>query len=61
MTPGSRMFFQATGAFAEFERGMIRSRVLAGLERARARGVVSVRPRDLVPRIGTGAALPDGR
>jgi len=31
-TPAGRMFFQVTGAFAEFERGMIRSRVLAGLE-----------------------------
>ena len=26
-TPAGRMFFQVTGAFAEFERGMIRSRV----------------------------------
>jgi DNA invertase Pin-like site-specific DNA recombinase len=30
-TPAGRMFFQVTGAFAEFERGMIRSRVIAGL------------------------------
>jgi DNA invertase Pin-like site-specific DNA recombinase len=34
-----------TGAFAEFEGGMIRSRVMAGLERARARGVRLGRPR----------------
>ena len=34
-SPAGRMFFQVTGAFAEFERGMIRSRVVAGLERAR--------------------------
>jgi DNA invertase Pin-like site-specific DNA recombinase len=33
------MIFQVTGAFAEFERGIIRSRVMAGLERARSRGV----------------------
>jgi DNA invertase Pin-like site-specific DNA recombinase len=39
------MFFQVTGAFAEFERGMIRSRVMAGLERARSRGVRLGRPR----------------
>jgi DNA invertase Pin-like site-specific DNA recombinase len=39
------MFFHITGAFAEFERGMIRSRVVAGLERARARGVRLGRPR----------------
>ena len=38
-TPAGRMFFQVTGAFAEFERGMIRSRVMAGLERAKSRGV----------------------
>jgi DNA invertase Pin-like site-specific DNA recombinase len=44
-TPTGRMFFQVTGAFAEFERGMIRSRVMAGLERARARGVRLGRPR----------------
>ena len=37
-TPAGKMFFAITGAFAEFERGMIRSRVMAGLERARAKG-----------------------
>jgi DNA invertase Pin-like site-specific DNA recombinase len=35
ITPAGRMFFQVTGAFAEFERGMLRGRVMAGLERAR--------------------------
>lgn len=44
-TPGGRMFFQVTGAFAEFERAMIRSRVKAGLERAKARGVRLGRPK----------------
>src|SRR5215469_12581333 len=44
-TPAGRMFFQVMGAFAEFERGMIRSRVNAGLARARARGVKLGRPR----------------
>jgi DNA invertase Pin-like site-specific DNA recombinase len=43
-TPAGRMFFQITGAFAEFERAMIQSRVKAGLERARARGVRLGRP-----------------
>jgi DNA invertase Pin-like site-specific DNA recombinase len=43
-TPAGRMFFQITGAFAEFEREMIRSRVKAGLDRARARGVRLGRP-----------------
>jgi DNA invertase Pin-like site-specific DNA recombinase len=44
-TAAGRMFFQVTGAFAEFERAMIRSRVGAGLERARARGVRLGRPK----------------
>ena len=37
-TPAGRLLFQITGAFAEFERSMIRSRVNAGLARARAQG-----------------------
>jgi len=44
-TPSGRMFFSVTGAFAEFERDMIRCRVNAGLDRARARGVKLGRPR----------------
>jgi DNA invertase Pin-like site-specific DNA recombinase len=44
-TPAGRMFFHVTGTFAEFEREMIRSRVNAGLERARARGVKLGRPK----------------
>ena len=43
-TPAGRMFFHVTGAFAEFERDLIRSRVNAGLDRARARGVKLGRP-----------------
>ncbi len=44
-TPTGRMSFQITGAFAEFERAMIRSRVRAGLDRAKARGVRLGRPK----------------
>ncbi len=44
-TPAGRMFLQGTGAFAECERAMIRSRVNAGLARARARGVKLGRPK----------------
>jgi DNA invertase Pin-like site-specific DNA recombinase len=44
-TPAGRMFFHVTGAFAEFEHDMIRSRVNAGLARARARGVKLGRPK----------------
>jgi DNA invertase Pin-like site-specific DNA recombinase len=34
MTPMGKLVFQVTGAFAEFERTMIRQRVKAGLKRA---------------------------
>jgi DNA invertase Pin-like site-specific DNA recombinase len=38
-TPSGRAMFQMCGVFAEFERGMIRERVNAGLSRAKERGV----------------------
>ena len=37
-TPSGRAMFQMMGVFAEFERAMIRERVLAGLARARQEG-----------------------
>jgi len=37
--------FQVCGAFAEFERSMIRQRVLAGLKRAVAQGKTLGRPK----------------
>ena len=37
-SPGGRLLFQICGALAEFERGLIRERTLAGLQAARARG-----------------------
>lgn len=37
-TPAGRMMFQMVGVFAEFEREMIRERVRAGIDRARAGG-----------------------
>jgi DNA invertase Pin-like site-specific DNA recombinase len=37
-TPSGRAMFQMLGVFAEFERAMIRERVIAGLARARADG-----------------------
>ena len=43
-TPAGRLMFQITGAFAEFERSMIRQRVRAGLKRAVARGKRLGRP-----------------
>jgi DNA invertase Pin-like site-specific DNA recombinase len=44
-TPAGRLMFQVTGAFAEFERSMIRQRVNAGLKRAVAAGKKLGRPR----------------
>ena len=37
-TPSGRAMFQMLGVFAEFERAMIRERVMSGLARARAEG-----------------------
>ena len=44
-TPGGKALFQMMGVFAEFEREMIRERVCAGLEKARAKGKRLGRPR----------------
>ena len=44
-TPAGRLMFQVTGAFAEFERSMIRQRVHAGLKRAVDRGKRLGRPK----------------
>ncbi len=44
-TPAGRAMFGMLGVFAEFERAMIRERVMAGLERARAKGKRLGRPR----------------
>jgi DNA invertase Pin-like site-specific DNA recombinase len=38
-SPAGRLLLQLMGAFAEFERGLIRERVKAGVDRARAKGV----------------------
>jgi DNA invertase Pin-like site-specific DNA recombinase len=43
-TPSGRAMFQMLGVFAEFERAMIRERVMAGLARATAEGVRLGRP-----------------
>jgi DNA invertase Pin-like site-specific DNA recombinase len=44
-TPAGRLMFQITGAFAEFERSMIRQRVRAGLKRAIEQGKQLGRPK----------------
>jgi DNA invertase Pin-like site-specific DNA recombinase len=43
------MMMQMLDAFAEFERGMIRERSMAGLQAAMIRGVHCGRPRSLSP------------
>jgi DNA invertase Pin-like site-specific DNA recombinase len=43
-TPAGKLMFQVCGAFAEFERSMIRQRVKAGLKRAVAQGKRLGRP-----------------
>jgi DNA invertase Pin-like site-specific DNA recombinase len=44
-TPAGRLMFQVTGAFAEFERSMIRQRVNVGLKRAVEQGKRLGRPK----------------
>jgi len=44
-TPTGRMIFTFLAALAEFERALIRERVLAGVQAAKARGVKFGRPR----------------
>lgn len=44
-TPAGKAMFQMLGVFSEFERAMIKERVKAGLERARAKGKTLGRPK----------------
>jgi DNA invertase Pin-like site-specific DNA recombinase len=44
-TPTGKLMFQIVGAFAEFEREIIRQRVLSGVAHARAQGIRLGRPR----------------
>ena len=54
-TPAGRMLFQVIGAMAEFERELIRERVVAGIRRAKAKGKRLGRPRvDVSPRTVAG-------
>lgn len=47
-----RLFMQILGAFAEFERELIRERTIAGLERAKAQGKILGRPRKAIKKQG---------
>jgi len=44
-TPTGKILFTMISAFAEFERAIIRERVIAGMEKARARGTRLGRPK----------------
>jgi DNA invertase Pin-like site-specific DNA recombinase len=60
-TPSGRMLFGMLGVFSEFERAMIRDRVLAGLHRARSSGKRLGRPPTTPFRIARiRAALAEG-
>jgi DNA invertase Pin-like site-specific DNA recombinase len=59
-TANGKLFFQIFGAFAEFEREMIRERIFLGLERARGQGKHCGRPagsKDKKPRRKSGYNL----
>jgi DNA invertase Pin-like site-specific DNA recombinase len=61
-TPSGRMLFGMLSVFSEFERSMIRDRVMAGLDRARSSGKRLGRPRTTPFKIGRiRAALDEGR
>ena len=44
-TPSGKLFFTIVAAFAQFEREIIRERVIAGLENAKSKGKVLGRPK----------------
>jgi DNA invertase Pin-like site-specific DNA recombinase len=47
-TPSGRLLFHVLASIAEFERDLIRDRVIAGMRRARAQGIRIGRPRTLI-------------
>src|SRR3981081_583974 len=48
-TPAGRMMMQMVGAFAEFERAMLKARTKAGLDAARKEGRIGGRPPQVPP------------
>lgn len=46
-SPSGRLFFHIVGAMAEFERGVLKERVAAGLAHARSQGRLGGRPRKM--------------
>jgi DNA invertase Pin-like site-specific DNA recombinase len=59
-TPAGRLLFHVLAAISEFERDLIRDRVLAGLRRAKAQGVRLGRPRAVVDVLRARAMLAEG-
>ena len=60
-TPSGRAMFQMLGVFAEFERAMIRERVVAGLTRAKAEGTRLGRPATVADDAAKVRAIRAGR
>jgi DNA invertase Pin-like site-specific DNA recombinase len=60
-TSMGKLFYQLSGAFAEFERDCIRERVKAGLRNARAKGKTLGRPRSIVDAARIGHLHIQGR
>jgi len=60
-TPAGRLLFHVLAAISEFERDLIRDRVLAGLRRAKSQGVRLGRPRVLVDRVRAERLLATGQ
>lgn len=60
-TPAGRLLFHMLAAIAEFEKDLIRDRVLAGLRRARAQGIRIGRPKRLVDMRRAQALLDGGQ
>jgi DNA invertase Pin-like site-specific DNA recombinase len=56
-TPSGRAMFQMLGVFAEFERSMIRERVMAGLARAKAEGTRLGRPASIADDVAKVRAI----
>jgi DNA invertase Pin-like site-specific DNA recombinase len=59
-TPSGRLLFHVLAAISEFERDLIRDRVMAGLVRARAQGRSLGRPRKLIDRARAERLLATG-
>jgi DNA invertase Pin-like site-specific DNA recombinase len=60
-TPAGRLLFHILASISEFERDLIRDRVLAGLKRAKAQGVRLGRPRAAVNVLRARGMLAEGK